>query len=68
MDPNEDFMVSIDACREGLGGVLTKNGHVVCYESKDHEENYVTHDRESAAIICRLKMWIHYLMGHRFEL
>lgn len=68
VDPNGDFMVCTYACREGLGGVLTKNGHVVCYESKDHEKNYVAHDRESAAIIHPLKMWIHYLMGHRFEL
>jgi hypothetical protein len=46
-DPNEDFVVCIDACKEGLGGVLTQNGHVIFYESrnmKEHERNYATHD------------------------
>jgi hypothetical protein len=28
-DPNEDFVVCTDACKEGLGGVLTQNGHVI---------------------------------------
>jgi hypothetical protein len=27
VDPNESFVVCIDACKEGLGGVLTQNGH-----------------------------------------
>jgi hypothetical protein len=46
-DPDEDFFVCIDACKEGLGGVLTQKDHVVCYESrklKEHERNYATHD------------------------
>jgi hypothetical protein len=46
-NPNKDFVVCIDACGEGLGGVLMQDNHVVCYESrklKDHERNYVTHD------------------------
>jgi hypothetical protein len=30
-DPNEDFIICIDACKEGLGGVLSQNGFVVCY-------------------------------------
>jgi hypothetical protein len=32
-DPNESFVVCKDACKEGLHGVLTQNGHVNCYES-----------------------------------
>jgi hypothetical protein len=66
VDPNENFVVCTDACKEGLGGVLTQNGHVVCYESrklKEHERNYATHDLELATIIHALKMWRHYLMG-----
>jgi hypothetical protein len=31
-NPNEDFIVCTDACKEGLGGVLSRNGHVICYE------------------------------------
>jgi hypothetical protein len=43
VDPNENFVVCIDACKEGIGGVLTQNGHVIGYESrnlKEHERNY----------------------------
>jgi hypothetical protein len=68
---NVDFMVCIDACKEGLGGVLSQNGFVICYESKklkEHKRNYVTHDLELVAIVHALKKWRHYLMGRRFEL
>jgi hypothetical protein len=71
VDPDEDFVVCMDACKEGLGGVLSQNGHVVCYESrklKEHERLYATHDLELAAIVHALKMWRHYLMGKIFEL
>jgi hypothetical protein len=49
IDPNEYFFVCIDACKEGLGGVLTQKDHVVYYESiklEEHERNYATHDLE----------------------
>jgi hypothetical protein len=71
VDPNEYFVVCTDACKEGLGGILSHNGFVVCYESrklKDHENNYATHDLELATIIHALKKWRHYLMGKRFKL
>ena len=58
-DPNKDFVVCIDACNEGLGGVLTQEGHVIAYESrklKTHEKNYATYDLELAAIIHALKI------------
>jgi hypothetical protein len=70
-DLNMDFMVCTDACKEGLGGVLSQNGFVVCYESrklKDNKKNYDTHDLELAAIVHTLRKWRHYLMGRRFEL
>jgi hypothetical protein len=70
-DPNEDFIVCIDACKEGLGGVLSQNGFVICYESrklKEHERHYATHDLELASIVNSLRKWRHYLMGKRFEL
>jgi hypothetical protein len=28
-DPNEEFMVCTDACKKGLGGVLSQNGFVI---------------------------------------
>jgi hypothetical protein len=71
IDPNEDFVVCTDACKEGSDGFLTQNGKVVCYESrklKYHERNYATHDLELEAIVHSLKMWRHYLMGKIYEL
>jgi hypothetical protein len=70
-DPEEDFIVCNVACNEGLGGVVSQNGFVICYESrklKDHERNYATHDLELEAIVHALRKWRHYLMGKRFEL
>jgi hypothetical protein len=66
VDPNESFVVCTDACKEGLRGFLTQNGHVIGYESrnlKEHERNYATHDLELAPIVHALRMWRHYLMG-----
>jgi hypothetical protein len=71
VDPNEDFIVCIDACKEGLRGFLSQNGHVICYKSrklKEYERHYASHDLELAAIVPALKMWRHYLMGKIFEL
>jgi hypothetical protein len=70
-DPNEDFIVCIDACKEGLGGVFTQIGFVICYESrklKEHERHYATHDWELASIVNSLRKWRHCRMGKRFEL
>jgi hypothetical protein len=60
-----------DACKEGLGGVLSQNGFFICYESmklKEHERHYATHDLDLADIVNALRKWRHNLMGKRFEL
>jgi tRNA A22 N-methylase len=70
-NPNEDFVVCTDACKEGLRGFLNHNGFVICYESiklKENEKKYETHDLELVAIVHALNKWRHYLMGMRFEL
>ena len=70
-NPNKDFVVWTDACNEGLGGVLTQEGHVITYESrkiKTHEKNYATYDLEPVTIIHCLKMWHHHLIGTIFLL
>ena len=70
-DPNKDFIVCVDACNDGLGGVLTQEGHVIAYESrklKIHEKNYATYDLELATVIHALKMWHHHLIGRKFIL
>jgi hypothetical protein len=46
-DPHKHLTVCVDVSNEGLGVVLTQEGHVICYESwklKEHEKNYVTRD------------------------
>ena len=43
---------------------------VVAYASqqlKKHEENYLTHDLELAAVVHALKIWIHYLIENKCE-
>ena len=70
-DPCKDHIVCTDARKEGLAGVLSQEGHVVCYEYrklKDHERNYVVHDLELAVVVHALKMWHHYLLGKKFIL
>jgi hypothetical protein len=70
-DPNEEFIVCTNACKEGLGGVLSQNGFVICYESrklKEGERHYATHDLELASIVHALRKWRHYLMGKMFEI
>ena len=60
-----------DACNDGLGGVLTQEGHVIAYESiklKIHEMNYATYDLELDVVIHALKMWWHHLIGRKFIL
>jgi hypothetical protein len=70
-DPDNDFLVCKDACKEGLGGVLMQEGRVIFYASRklnEHEINYVTHDIELDTIGHALKMWRHYLLGRIFVL
>ena len=66
----EGFKVYTDALGTGLGAVLMQHGKVVAYASrqlKKHEQNYLIHDLELAAVVMALKMWRHYLYGAIFE-
>jgi hypothetical protein len=38
-DPIVDLVVCTYACKEGLGGVLSQNGFVICYESRKLKEH-----------------------------
>ena len=65
VNPNKYFIVCIDACNDGLGGVLNQEGHIIAYESrklKIHEKNYATYELELTAVIHALKMWRHHLI------
>ena len=57
--PNKDLLVCTDACKEGLGGVLMQEGHVICCECRKLNEceiNYATHDIELDTIVHALKI------------
>jgi hypothetical protein len=48
-----------------------QDGKVVTYLSRQlrkYEENYPTHDLELAVVVHALKIWRHYLIGHRCEI
>ena len=56
----EEYEVYTDASLRGLGCVLMQGGKVVAYSSrqlKTHEQNYLTHDLELAAVVFALKLW-----------
>jgi hypothetical protein len=70
-DITRSFDVYCDASRSGLGCVLMQDGKVVSCASrqlKKHEENYPTHDLQFAAVVHALKIWRHYIIGHRCEI
>jgi hypothetical protein len=51
--------------------VLIQEGKVVAYTSRQlrkHELNYPTHDLELAAVVHALKIWRHYLIGHKCDI
>ena len=71
--PNFDklFEVIVDACAQGIGGILQQDKHPIAYESRMlrvHKRNYPTHDLELLAIIHALKKWRHYLLSQPFKL
>jgi hypothetical protein len=70
-DMDKDFLVCTDASKEGLGRVLMQDGQVITYifgKLRRHEENYEMHDLELLSIVHALRVWIHYLIGQKFEL
>jgi len=70
-NPEKDFLVCTDACKEGLGGVLMQEGNLICYDSRklnEHEHSYVTHELDLATIVHDLKMWRNYFLQRRFVL
>jgi hypothetical protein len=69
-DMEKSFSIYYDTSGHGLGCVLMQDGHVVVYASRQlrkHEEKYLTHDLELAAVVHALKIWRHYIIGKRCE-
>ncbi|KAL4011098.1 hypothetical protein IC575_028145 [Cucumis melo] len=70
-DGSGSFMIYSDASKKGLGCVLMQQGKVVAYTSrqlKSHEQNYLTHDLELAAVVFALKIWRHYLYSEKIQI
>jgi hypothetical protein len=70
-DMSKTFDIYYDASRQVLGCILMQEGRVVSYASrqlKKHEKNYPACDLELAAVVHALKIWRHYLTGHRCEI
>ncbi|XP_070021978.1 uncharacterized protein [Nicotiana sylvestris] len=62
----DGYVIYCDASGVGPRYVLMQYGKVVACASRQlrkHENNYPTHDLESAAVIHALKMWRHHLYG-----
>jgi hypothetical protein len=71
LDLSKLFSIYCDASRLGLGCVLMQEGRVMAYASRQlrkHELNYPTHDLELAAVVHALKIWRHYLIGHKSDI
>jgi len=70
-DLTKSFSIYCDASRQGLGCVLMQEGRVIAYASRQlrkHELNYLTHDLELVTVVHALKIWMHYLIGHKCEI
>jgi hypothetical protein len=71
LDLTRKFDIYCDASWQGLGCVLMQEGQVVCYASRQlrkYEENCPTHDLELITVAHVLKIWRHYLIGHRCDI
>ena len=69
-EQRQRYTMYCDASRDRLGCVLMQSWRIVSYGSrqlKNHEQNYLTHDLELAAIVFSLKIWRYYLYGYQFE-
>ena len=70
-DIYKSFDIYCDTSKQGLGGVLMQEGHVIAYASRQlrkHEQNYPTNDLELAAVVHALKILGHYLLRHKCQI
>ena len=64
-------MLTTDASNQGLGAVLSQNGHPCLFISRTlnkAEENYTTSEKELLAIVWAMKRLRHYLLGNKFKI
>ncbi|KAL0536694.1 hypothetical protein IC582_025654 [Cucumis melo] len=70
-DGSGSFVIYSDTSKKELDCVLMQQGKVVAYAScqlKSHEQNYLTHDLELAAVVFALKIWRHYMYGEKIQI
>ena len=63
--------MTTDASNEGIGAVLSQDGHPCCYVSRTlnpPEKNYTTTEKELLAIVWAVKRLRQYLLGRRFHI
>ena len=69
--PGREYALYNDASKVGMGCVLMQDGKVVAYASRQmklHEQKYLTHDLELAAVVFALKIWRHFLYGEKYRI
>ena len=67
----EQFTLTTDASNQGLGAVLSQNGHPCSFISRTlnkDEERYSTSEKELLAIVWAMKRLRHYLLGKKFKI
>ena len=68
---DKPFTLTTDASNEGLGAVLSQEGHPCCYISRTlnpPEKNYSTTEKELLAIVWAIKRLRQYLLGRKFTI
>ena len=67
----EQFTLTTDASNQGLGAVLSQNGHPCLFISRTlnkAEKRYSTSEKELLAIVWDMKRLGHYLLGNQFKI
>lgn len=68
-DFDKTFTLTTDASNDGLGAILSQEGHPCCYISRTlnpPEKNYSTTEKELLAIVWAVKRLRQYLLGRKF--
>ena len=70
-DFEETFTLTTDANNEGLGAILSQDGHPCCYISRTlnlPEKNCSTTEKELLAIVWSIERLRQYLLGRKFKI